>query len=75
MKKYRKSKLHALDDLDQSIIQELQVDARQSYLSLGKKIGASEGTIRNRVKSALKGEVIKLKAVLNPSKIGFDFTV
>jgi len=74
MKKYRKSKLHALDEIDKGLIKELQIDARQSYLSLGKKIGASEGTIRNRINSQLKGDVIQLKAVINPSKIGYDFS-
>ena len=74
MKKYRKTKLPLLDEIDKSIIRELQVDARQSYLSLGKKIGASEGTIRNRVRLELERGIIKLKAVLNPTKIGFDFT-
>jgi Lrp/AsnC family transcriptional regulator for asnA, asnC and gidA len=73
MKKYRKTKLPTLDEIDDSIIQELQIDARQSYMGLGRKIGASEGTIRNRVKKLLKREIIKLKAVINPAKIGFDF--
>jgi Lrp/AsnC family transcriptional regulator for asnA, asnC and gidA len=74
MKKHRTIKLPVLDEIDKSIIQELQIDARQSYLSLGKKIGASEGTIRNRVKLALKRDVIKLRAEINPAKIGFDFS-
>src|SRR5512137_490850 len=74
MKKYRKPKLSLLDEIDKSIIEELQLDARQSYLSLGKKIGASEGTIRNRVKLGLDKEIIKLKAVVNPTKIGFEFS-
>ncbi|MDD1778690.1 MAG: Lrp/AsnC family transcriptional regulator, partial [Candidatus Helarchaeota archaeon] len=33
----------------------------------------SEGTIRNRVKSAINSGVIQIKAVLNPLKIGFEF--
>lgn len=74
MKKNRQTKLLVLDEIDIGIIKELQTDARQSYLSLGKKIGASEGTIRNRVKSQLKNEIMKLKAVLNPTKLGFDFS-
>lgn len=74
MKKYRKAKTHLLDEIDKSIIHELQADARQSYLSLGKKIGASEGTVRNRVKAELKSGVMKLKAVVNPEKIGLDFS-
>jgi len=74
MRKNKTAKLLVLDDIDKSIIQELQIDSRQSYLSLGKKIGASEGTIRNRVKLALKSDVFKLRAEVNPAKIGFDFS-
>ena len=69
-----KKKSMVLDDLDQNIIQELQIDARRSYLDLGKKLHASEGTIRNRVRLAIGKGIIKLKAVLNPSALGFDFS-
>lgn len=74
MNKYRKTKLPVLDEFDEGIINELQLDVRQSYLSLGKKIGASEGAIRHRVKNLLKAETIKFKAVVNPGKIGFNFS-
>jgi|WetSurMetagenome_2_1015567.scaffolds.fasta_scaffold235937_1 Lrp/AsnC family transcriptional regulator, regulator for asnA, asnC and gidA len=69
-----KKKSNLLDALDQNIIRELQVDARESYLDIGKKLHASEGTIRNRVRSALEKGIIKLKAVLNPPLLGFDFS-
>ena len=74
MARFQKKKPLVLDELDQKIIQELQTDARQSFLSLGKKLDSSEGTIRNRVSSQLKKEVISLKAVLNPIKLGFNFS-
>ncbi|MBN1368114.1 MAG: Lrp/AsnC family transcriptional regulator [Dehalococcoidales bacterium] len=74
MKKYLKTKVHTLDDIDKNIIMNLQNNARQNYNALGKIVGASEGTIRNRVKFAVNREVIQIKAVLNPTKIGFEFT-
>jgi Lrp/AsnC family transcriptional regulator for asnA, asnC and gidA len=74
MSQYRRKKKPILDELDEKIIGKLQIDARQSYLSLGQKIGASEGTIRNRVALEIKKEIIKLKAVLNPVKLGFNFS-
>ena len=74
MKEYQRKKPPILDDLDKKIIQELQKDARQSYLSLGQKLGASEGTIRNRVGIGLKKELFKLKAVVNPAKLGLKFS-
>jgi Lrp/AsnC family transcriptional regulator for asnA, asnC and gidA len=72
--RYQKKKPSIIDDLDQKIIQELQVDGRQSFLSLGKKLDASEGTIRNRVSSQINKELISLKAILNPPKLGFNFS-
>lgn len=69
-----KKKSLALDNLDRKIIKELQIDARQGYLDLGKKLHASEGTIRYRLRLLLKREIIKLTAALNPSILGFDFS-
>jgi Lrp/AsnC family transcriptional regulator for asnA, asnC and gidA len=69
-----KRKPPVLDDLDQKIIRELQSDGRQSYLKLGKKVGASEGTIRNRIRAGQKQGLINIKAVLDPPKLGFDFS-
>ncbi len=74
MARYKKKKPSIIDDLDQKIIQELQSDGRQSFLSLGKKLDASEGTIRNRVSAQLKKEIIYLKAIINPLKLGFTFS-
>ncbi|HSW58813.1 MAG TPA: Lrp/AsnC family transcriptional regulator [Dehalococcoidales bacterium] len=74
MARYQKKKPKIIDDLDQKIIQELQAEGRQSFLSLGKKLDASEGTIRNRVASLIKKDLITLKAVLNPAKLGFSFS-
>ena len=74
MKKYRKAKLPVLDEIDTNIIMELQKDARESYLSIAQKIGVSEGTVRNRVTLELKRGIIKLKAAVDPTKLGFDFT-
>ncbi len=71
--KQRKKKAAILDNLDQTIIRELQKDARSSFLKIGKKVGASEGTVRNRVVLASKKEIIQLKAIINPQKLGFDF--
>lgn len=74
MSKLPRKKSQFIDNLDLQIIQELQQDARQSYFSLGQKLNASEGTIRNRVNLEIKKEVITLKAVINPPKLGFSFS-
>jgi len=62
-----------LDDLGQKIIGELQEDARQSFREIGRKLKVSEGTVRNRVKSLVKSDVMKISAVPNPQRLGLNF--
>ena len=62
-----------MDKLNQRIIEELLNDGRHSYTQLAKMLGVSEGTIRKRVKDLQKNDVMKIRAVLNPSKIGYSF--
>lgn len=60
-----------LDGLDQRIIQELQDDARRSNVSLAKRLGVAESTIRNRLKKLFNNNVIKIVAVPDPYKFGY----
>ena len=62
-----------LDELGQNIIKELQDDARQSFREIGRKLNVSEGTVRNRVKSLVGGDTLKISAVPNPEKLGLNF--
>ncbi len=62
-----------LDELGQKIIKELQEDARQSFREIGRKLKVSEGTVRNRVKSLVKGNTMKISAVANPERLGLNF--
>lgn len=62
-----------LDELGQQIIKELQEDARQSFREIGRKLKVSEGTIRNRVKSLVSSEAMKISALPNPERLGMNF--
>jgi Lrp/AsnC family transcriptional regulator for asnA, asnC and gidA len=62
-----------LDDLGQKIIKELQDDARQSFREIGRKLKVSEGTVRNRVKSLVSTDTMKISAIPNPEKLGLHF--
>jgi len=62
-----------LDELGQKIIKELQGDARQSYREIGRKLKVSEGTVRNRVKSLVNSETMKITAVPDPEQLGLHF--
>jgi Lrp/AsnC family transcriptional regulator for asnA, asnC and gidA len=62
-----------LDELGQKIIKELQEDARQSFREIGRKLKVSEGTVRNRVKSLVNSNTMKISAVPNPEQLGLHF--
>jgi Lrp/AsnC family transcriptional regulator, regulator for asnA, asnC and gidA len=62
-----------LDELGQNIIKELQEDARQSFREIGRKLDVSEGTVRNRVKSLITSDTMKISAIPNPEKLGLNF--
>jgi Lrp/AsnC family transcriptional regulator for asnA, asnC and gidA len=61
-----------MDKIDAKVIQELQNDGRLSYTKLADILGVTEGTIRKRVKALHKQEIINIRAVLNPNKVGYE---
>lgn len=61
-----------MDKLNHKLIQELQNDGRQTYTQLAERFLVSEGTIRKRVKDLQNSGVMKIKAVLNPYRIGLN---
>lgn len=62
-----------IDNLDQKIIEELQIDGRDAYIDLAKKLGVVEGTIRKRIKHLLAKDIIKVVAVPDVRKLGYGF--
>jgi len=65
--------MNSLDKVDRSLILELQKNGRESNLRLAKKLGVSEGTIRTRLKRLLNEKALKIVAVPNLRKIGYNF--
>ena len=61
-----------IDNLDKTLIEELQINGRESYMNLAKKIGVVEGTIRKRIKHLLAEDIIKIVAVPNIRKLGYS---
>lgn len=61
----------ALDDLDWSLIQELEINGRQTNVELAKRLSVSESTIRRRIERLQNEGVIKVAAVPNLQKIGW----
>lgn len=61
-----------MDELDLKIILELQKDGRESNLELSRKFGTPESTVRRRVQRLINDHVIKVTALPNPSKVGYQ---
>jgi len=64
--------VRTLDDLDRGIVTLLQGDARASNLSVAKRIGVSETTVRKRVARLVETRNIDFVLAVNPSMFGFQ---
>lgn len=61
-----------IDSIDSKIICLLQKDGRMPNTEIAKKVGITEGTVRNRLQRLLKNNVFQIVAVCDPFKIGFQ---
>jgi Lrp/AsnC family transcriptional regulator for asnA, asnC and gidA len=64
-----------VDALDRQIIRLLQVDGRASTAQIAREVRVSEGTVRRRVRSLIRDDVVKVMAVPNLEKLGYATTV
>ncbi|MFT8593159.1 MAG: Lrp/AsnC family transcriptional regulator [Bifidobacterium sp.] len=60
-----------LDDINKTIIKELQKDGRRSYVAIGKLVGLSEAAVRSRVQRLTDSGIIQIVAVTNPMQLGY----
>lgn len=63
----------SLDDVDRSIIEELQVDGRMPYTELSKRVGLSQAATRQRVNRLIDRGAMQVVAVTDPATLGFDY--
>ncbi len=61
------------DKIDSKIICLLQEDGRMPYREIAKAVGISETNARTRVGRLLKKGIIKIVAVSDPAKLGYEF--
>lgn len=59
-----------MDDLDRSIIRELEEDGRRPLREIGRSLGASEATIRARVKRLQELGILRIVAFADPKSLG-----
>ncbi|HEV2358428.1 MAG TPA: Lrp/AsnC family transcriptional regulator [bacterium] len=61
-----------LDDTDRQIVTLLQDQARASNLSIARRLGVSEATVRKRVARLLRGRQIDFVLAVNPGLFGYE---
>lgn len=65
-----RSEGHLLDDVDRDIIDVLRVDGRLSFSEVGRRIGFSEPTVRQRYNRLVSMGIIYVAAMYDETKIG-----
>ena len=61
-----------LDRIDQSIIEALQKNGRESFRRIAAEIGVSEATVRARYGRLCDDDILQVTGVTNPLGLGFD---
>ena len=61
-----------MDDLDRRIIELLQVNGRASNARVAREVGVSEGTVRRRLRRLVQDEIVRVVAVPDPEKMGYN---
>jgi Lrp/AsnC family transcriptional regulator, regulator for asnA, asnC and gidA len=67
------SSSNRLDDLDFSILDQLQDDGRRSFREIGKRLGVAPATVRTRLPQLVGEGVVEIVAVPNPWKLGVGY--
>ncbi|MFB6611147.1 Lrp/AsnC family transcriptional regulator [Agromyces sp. NPDC056379] len=70
MEAARQSSDPLLDDVDREIIDQLRVDGRRSFSEIGRRIGYSEPTVRQRYNRLVSLGVIYVAGMYDETKIG-----
>jgi Lrp/AsnC family transcriptional regulator for asnA, asnC and gidA len=61
-----------LDEIDLKIVELLQEEGRLSHSEIARRIGVSEATVRRRLAWLEQEDIIRIVAVANPFKLGFQ---
>jgi Lrp/AsnC family transcriptional regulator for asnA, asnC and gidA len=69
-----KKKPLTLDEIDHSIIRELQRNGRESYKNIARKLNVSDGTVRLRTERMIREGYLRISASVNPLFFGDTLT-
>lgn len=73
-KRRDKPSREVLDDLDKGIVAILQKDGRTSNREVGRNLGVSEATVRNRISRLINEDLIEIVAVPTPRAVGMTLS-
>jgi Lrp/AsnC family transcriptional regulator, regulator for asnA, asnC and gidA len=62
----------SLDAVDQSIIEALQRNGRESFRRIAASVGVSEATIRARYARLCEDDILQVTGITNPLGLGFE---
>ena len=62
----------SLDRVDQSIIEALQRNGRESFRRIAARVGVSEATIRARYARLCEDNILQVAGITNPLGLGFE---
>ena len=62
-----------IDAMDQKLVSLLTENARQTSEVLAKQLGVNPSTVRRRLQTLIKNQVIRIVALPEPDKIGYAF--
>lgn len=61
--------------IDLELLSLLGKDARQSSEALAKQLNISSATVRRKLRSFFKNDLLRITGVIDPTKFGFTFSV
>jgi len=60
-----------LDDVSKRIVELLQEDGRQPFVTIAREVGLSEAAVRQRVQKLIDADVMQIVAVTDQLQVGF----
>lgn len=64
-----------LDELDHRIVGALRMNGRKGNSELARELGVTETTIRRRLQRLMEQDYVRVVAVTNPRRIGYEYDV
>ena len=62
-----------LDALDELIIERLRTNGRKANVELARELGVTETTVRRRLQRLIEQDYVRIIAVTNPRRMGYEF--